>query len=187
MSNCSGWKLNFLGGLSHFSGHVGLFCDNVLEYEIVLASGDTIRATQNDPEYGDLFFALRGGSNNFGVVTRFTFRVFRQGRLWGGTLIHGIESKEQQLNAFYDYAGSSEPDPSASLVHCFGMSAEQGSGFVNGIVYTKPESDPAVFKPFTNIDPIYANTLRELSPTELTREQDAFNENGLWYVFLSWH
>lgn len=55
------------------------------------------------------------------------------------------------------------------------MSSERGSGFVNSLVYTKPEPDPAVVKPFNEIQPIYQNTLRELSLTTLTSEQDAFN------------
>ena len=172
-------RLICLGGLSHFSGRVGLVCDNVLEYEVVLPSGAVIRAAENDPDYGDLFRALRGGSNNFGIVTSFTFRTFLQGRLWGGTLIHPIETKDQQLQAFYNFASDSSYDPNASLIHSFGMSAERGSGFVNSIVYTKPESELAMIKPFTSLEPIYLNTVRELSLTELTREQDAFNENGL--------
>ena len=171
-----------LGGLSHFSGSVGLVCDNVLEYEIVLASGTVLRPTATNQEQGDLFRALRGGSNNFGIVTRFVFRAFPQGRLWGGTLIHPLETKDQQLQTFYKFTNNPSYDPNASLIHSFGMSAERGSGFVSSIVYTKPQSEPAVIKPFTSLDPTYLNTLRELSLTELTREQDSFNENGLWYV-----
>ncbi|KAI4289386.1 MAG: hypothetical protein L6R35_001355 [Caloplaca aegaea] len=172
------------GGLSHFSGHVGLVCDNVLEYEVVLASGSIVRATPTAPECSDLFYALRGGSNNFGIVTRFTFRTFPQGHLWGGTLIHPIETQTQQLQAFYDFCGYSY-DPSASLIHSFGMSSERGSGFVNSIVYTKPEHEPAVVKPFTEIQPMYQNTVRELSLTALTLEQDAFNENGLCQIMIA--
>ncbi|CAO1606145.1 hypothetical protein XANCAGTX0491_009645 [Xanthoria calcicola] len=172
------------GGLSHFSGHVGLVCDNVLEYEVVLASGLIVRATQNDPEYSDLVYALRGGSNNFGIVTQFTFRTFDQGHLWGGILIHPIETHAQQLQAFYDFCADSY-DPNASLIHSFGMSSERGSGFVNSVVYTKPKQDPAVVKPFTEIQPIYQNTLRELSLTTLTTEQDAFNENGLCQIMIA--
>ncbi|KAL8723689.1 MAG: hypothetical protein Q9181_007230, partial [Wetmoreana brouardii] len=171
--------LTMPGGLSHFSGHAGLVCDAVTEYEVVLASGGTVRATENDPDYGDLFRALRGGSNNFGIVTRFSFRTFPQGRLWGGTLIYPIETKDQQLEAFYNYSTSPSCDPNVSLIHSFGMSAERGSGFVNSIVHTKPESEPTVTKPFTSLKPTYLNTLRELSLTELTVEQDSYNRNGL--------
>ncbi|KAI9666055.1 MAG: hypothetical protein M1821_003990 [Bathelium mastoideum] len=65
------------------------------------------------------------------------------------------------------------------------MSAERGSGFVNGIVYTKPTPKPAVIQPFLNLNPIYVNSLRELSVTELTQEQDAFNENGLCQIAIA--
>ena len=154
----------------------------MVEYEIVLASGDIIRASET--EHQDLLRALRGGSNNFGIVTRFVFRTIPLSQLWGGTLIQPLETKGQQLQAFHDFVANPSYDAHASLIHSFGMSAERGSGFVNSIVYTKPESEPAVIKPFTSIEPAYVNTLRELSLTELTREQDAFNENGLWYVLL---
>ena len=154
-------------------------CDNVVECEVVLASGRVITATEDEDEHKDLFRALLGGGNNFGVVTRFVFRTFRQGRLWGGTLIQPLETKDRQLQAFYDYCTNPDFDPNASLIQSFGLSAERGSGCVNGIVHTKPEAEPAVFKPFVGIEPVYMNTLRELSLTELTLEQDAFNQNGL--------
>ncbi|KAL8718429.1 MAG: hypothetical protein Q9225_004428 [Loekoesia sp. 1 TL-2023] len=173
------------GGLSHFSGYAGLVCDAVTEYEVVLASGNTVLATENDPDYGDLFRALRGGSNNFGIVTRFTFSTFPQGRLWGGTLIYPLETKDQQLQAFYKYCSSPACDPNVSLIHSFGMSAEKGSGFVNSIVHIKPESEPTAIKPFTSLRPTYLNTLRELSLTELTTEQDSFNENGLCQIMIA--
>ncbi|KAF2864675.1 hypothetical protein BDV95DRAFT_292125 [Massariosphaeria phaeospora] len=173
------------GGLSHFSGQVGLVCDNVLEYEVVLASGEIIHATENDSEYRDLFRALRGASNNFGIVTSFTFRIFPQGRVWGGTLIHPLETKERQLSAFHDFCANPSFDPNASLIQSFGFSADRGTGCVNGVVYTKPESEKDVINPFINIEPTYVNTLREMSITELTKEQDAFNENGLCQVVAS--
>lgn len=60
--------------------------DNVLNYEIVLASGEIVNA--NADENRDLWLALRGGNNNFGVVTRFDFRTFPQGSFWGGSVYY---------------------------------------------------------------------------------------------------
>ena len=151
-------------------------------FEIVLASGTVLRPTETNQEQGHLF---RGGSNNFGIVTRFVLRTFPQGRLWGGTFIHPLETKDQQLQTFYNFTNNPSYDPNASLIHSFGMSAERGSGLVSSIVYTKPQSEPAVIKPFFSLEHTYLDTLRELSLTELTREQDSSNENGLWYV-LCW-
>lgn len=62
-------------GLSFFSSREGFICDNVLNYEIVLASGEICNA--NAQENADLWLALRGGGNNLGVVTSFDCKTFK--------------------------------------------------------------------------------------------------------------
>jgi FAD/FMN-containing dehydrogenase len=66
-----------LGGLSYFSYNRGFICDDVVNYEIVLASGEIVQA--NAETNKDLWVALKGGGCNFGIVTRFDLRVFEQG------------------------------------------------------------------------------------------------------------
>lgn len=100
----------------------------------------------------------------------FTFRAFRQGRLWRGVLVHPVETKDQQLQAYYNFAGNCSYGPNASLIHSFRMIAGHGSGFANSIVDTKPPSDTTVIKLFISIEPPFLNTLRELSLTGLTYE-----------------
>jgi FAD/FMN-containing dehydrogenase len=55
-------------------GRCGLVCDNTLSYDVVVASGDLIRAGAD--EHPDLFWALRGGGGNFGVVLSITYRMY---------------------------------------------------------------------------------------------------------------
>ena len=63
------------GGVGWLMGRCGLVCDNTLSYDIVTSAGDLLRASaQENP---DLFWALKGGGGNFGVVTSITYRLHR--------------------------------------------------------------------------------------------------------------
>ncbi|PWY85927.1 FAD-binding domain-containing protein [Aspergillus heteromorphus CBS 117.55] len=83
------------GGLSLLSPREGFACDNVVNFEIVLPCGTTVHANANHRR--DLFLALRGGGNNFGVVTRFDMRTFPQGPLYGGCLYYDLGEMPGQV------------------------------------------------------------------------------------------
>jgi len=72
------------GGLGHLMGQRGLTLDNLIGAEVVTAGGAVLVVDEH--EHGDLFWALRGGGGNFGVVTRFVFRVHDVPQLVGGLL-----------------------------------------------------------------------------------------------------
>ncbi|KAI8626226.1 FAD-binding domain-containing protein [Xylariaceae sp. FL1651] len=94
------------GGLSFFSNLYGFACDNVAAFEVVLASGRVVMARPGpDQEFADLYWALRGGGNNFGVVTAFhLFAVpLPQGLIWGGAeVMFDAEAFSPLLGAFYN-------------------------------------------------------------------------------------
>ncbi|KAI9699910.1 MAG: hypothetical protein M1820_006972 [Bogoriella megaspora] len=161
-------RLTTTADLSSYLGRFGVIFDNVVRFEVVLASGEIINVAKDDEKYADLFNALQRGYSNFVVVTRFTFKVFRQGRVWRGTLIHSLETKDQQLQAFFDFANYVNRDPSASVIHSFDFNTKRGACFVNSVVYPEPASEQLpLINPFLTLEPITMNTLRESSLTDL--------------------
>lgn len=68
------------GGISYFSEHHGWACDNVIEFEVVLANSSIV--TANETQNSDLFWALKGGGNNFGIVTEAKIEAFKNPPTW---------------------------------------------------------------------------------------------------------
>jgi FAD/FMN-containing dehydrogenase len=92
------------GGLGHLTRRFGLSIDNLLEAEVVLADGRTGRASAD--EHPDLFWALRGGGGNFGVVTSFTFRLHEVGTIVGGPTFWPVEQSAEVLSAYREFLPS---------------------------------------------------------------------------------
>lgn len=88
------------GGIGWFSRKHGLTCDQFISLELVLASGEVIEVSAT--EHPELFWALKGGGGNFGVVTRFTFRAYSFGPMMRvGVSLYEPEDAAQALR---DYA-----------------------------------------------------------------------------------
>jgi FAD binding domain-containing protein/berberine-like enzyme len=92
------------GGLGHLTRKYGLTIDNLLEAELVLASGERVRASSG--ENPDLFWAIRGGGGNFGVVTSFTFRLHEVGTVIGGPTFWPVEQGAEILSAYREFLPS---------------------------------------------------------------------------------
>ncbi len=89
------------GGLGHLTRKCGLAIDNLLEAEMVLANGDQVRASAD--ENPDLYWAIRGGGGNFGVVTSFLFRLHEVGNVFAGPTFWPIEQTAEVLSVYRDF------------------------------------------------------------------------------------
>jgi FAD/FMN-containing dehydrogenase len=87
------------GGIGWFSRKHGLTCDQFVSLDVVLASGEVVTASADD--HPDLFWALRGGGGNFGVVTRFTFRAHNFGPMMRlGVSLYRPEDAAEALRGY---------------------------------------------------------------------------------------
>ena len=113
-----------IGGLTLGSGSgwlerkLGFTVDNLASADVVLASGDLVRASSH--EHPDLFWGLRGGGGNYGIVVRFEYQLHPLGPLvWGGMLSFPRDGREREvLRAYRDFmeAASDDVGGAAALI-----------------------------------------------------------------------
>ena len=141
----------------------------LLTSKIILASGKLVNA--NATSSPDLFRALKGGWNNFGIVTRFDLKPFAQGEILAGAITSSISDRDAVFKAFSDIADAKEYDPYASLVTGLGYnSSVKGSwSIATTAAYTKPELHPPVFDSLLAI-PGTKNTLALTNLSTLSNE-----------------
>ncbi len=90
------------GGLGWLMGKHGLSCDNLLSADLVTADGQLLTASAD--QHPDLFWGLRGGGGNFGVVTSFEYRVHPVGPVLAGMVLHPMTKAKEVLRFYRDYA-----------------------------------------------------------------------------------
>jgi hypothetical protein len=98
------------GGIGHLTRPYGLAIDNLLEVDVVLADGRFV--TANDKEHADLFWAVRGGGGNFGVVTSFKFRLHPVKTVNAGPTLWPIEQTPEVMKAYQEFIREAPDDVS---------------------------------------------------------------------------
>lgn len=142
------------GGISFFGPRYGWACNQVASYEIVLANGSIVEASER--HNADLWWGLRGGSNNFGVVTRVTLAAFEQGPLWTTSTDNPITSVNDQVSIYSRIMQPQNYDENASYLFGWGISEPLNQTVpitFNQLVYTKPRgnSTPEYYQDIMNL------------------------------------
>jgi hypothetical protein len=118
------------GGIGHLTPSCGLTLDNLLRATVVTADSNVLSASEQ--ENAELFWALRGGGGNFGVVVDFTFQLHPVGLLLGGSLDYPLEDAPVVLPVWRDVIANA-PDNLASFAQIY-RDAVTGEGLVNASV-----------------------------------------------------
>ncbi|KAK2749729.1 hypothetical protein FQN55_002965 [Onygenales sp. PD_40] len=166
------------GGITFYTAQYGFACDNVNNYEVVVADGRILQV--NPQSHPDLYWALRGGGNNFGIVTKFDLAAYpAAGSLWAGSRIYLADdnNKKAILNAVANFADESHTDPKAALICNFAYNQGMFVAAVN-LEYAEPVENPTILKPFGEI-PQLMDTMGIKTLPEVVLEFKESNPNGL--------
>ncbi|KAF2844358.1 FAD-binding domain-containing protein [Plenodomus tracheiphilus IPT5] len=170
------------GGNSFYTAQRGFACDNVKNFEVVLATGEVINA--NADENSDLHQALKGGSANFGIVTRFDVQGFEAGNLWGGNVVYPKSVGQQHIEAYHAWTDNVENYPEgSSIIFWSHLPTLQDIVILAAYEDTAGNEAPAGFDKFMAIPNVTSSTLRIASHKELTDElEQAAGYRDVWYT-----
>ena len=164
------------GGISFFSPRTGFVCDSIEEFEVVLANGDIKIA--NDSTNRDLCIALRGGGNNFGIVTKFTARTFPNTKIWAGYLFHPLSVAPKLIEALHHFCEEQNTDEYGNAILALAYDAGMGVTAAASIIqYTKAEKRPTILQPFLDVRRFWS-TAKFKTLSDATKEVNAKSPAG---------
>jgi FAD/FMN-containing dehydrogenase len=142
------------GGIGYLTRRLGLSCDNLISAEVVTADGRAVTASETENQ--DLFWALRGGGGNFGVVTAFDFRLAPIATIYGGLILFELEAIRDVLRFYREFIAAAPEqyggfpafqiapplpfipqnrhgEPLIAMVNCWAGRPEQGERIINEV------------------------------------------------------
>ena len=176
------------GGIGYLSRKGGLTIDNLLEAEMVLANGEKITASESS--HPDLFWAIRGGGGNFGVVISFTFNLIPVKNVYAGPMFWPIEKAGEVMRFYDEYTRNASNDLYGFFAFLIVPPAPHFPGHLQnrnvcGVVwcYTGPaEKREEVFKPIREYGPPILDFVGEMPMPALNGMFDGLYPPGMqWY------
>lgn len=141
------------GGYGWLTPKYGLAIDNLLQAEVVTASGDVL--TCSETQNADLFWAIRGGGSNFGVVTSFVFKAYPQANpVWSGLVAFLPTQLPAILDAAQSWVQTSSEDKSCMIVFACPPPAFQPTVVLAPFFNGPEEEGRRRFKAFFDVGPV---------------------------------
>jgi FAD/FMN-containing dehydrogenase len=158
------------GGLGWLMGKHGLSCDNLLSADLVTADGQFLTASAY--QHPDLFWGLRGGGGNFGVVTSFEYQLHPVSPVLAGMVLHPMAKAREVLRFYRDYARNC---PDALTAFAALMTSHEGDpvvAIVVGYIGDLAEGE-ALVAPVRKFGSPLADTIAPMSYVQLNQMFDA--------------
>ena len=158
------------GGIGWLNGKHGLACDNLIEAEVVTADGQMLTASPND--HADLFWGLRGGGGNFGVVTSFSYRLHPVTIVLGGGVTFAPTHGHEALRFYHQFARDvpDELTTSASV----SLDADHRPVVSIGVCYCGAiERGEELLRPVRDRTGVIADDIAPIGYTTLQNSKDA--------------
>jgi hypothetical protein len=168
------------GGIGWLQRKHGLACDNLLSADVVTADGRFLAASAT--EHPDLFWGLRGGGGNFGVVTSFEYRLHPLGKLLAGPVLHSFSAAKDAFRFFGDFMQAAPDEVSGAFA--LNTLADGDRAAVLLMVYAgPPEEGEKVTAPVREFGSPLEDSIRPMGYCDLQQVFDAdfpFGVKNYW-------
>jgi len=177
------------GGIGYLARGFGLSCDNLTSADVVTADGRSVVASED--ENADLFWALRGGGGNFGVVTSFEFRLHPVETIYGGPMFFEVEDAATVLRFYREFIADAPEEfggfPAWQIAPPLPFIPEDrhGDTFLAFVAcWAGPlEQGEAMLKPLHDVAPVVAEHVGEMPYPALNSAFDALVPPGLQHYW----
>ncbi len=166
------------GGVGWLMGRCGLTCDTTLAYSLITADGDSVTASAD--EHSDLFWALKGGGGNFGVVTSITYRLQPVGTMISGMILHPFTRAREVLRYYRDFVMAGLPDE--LIVYASAITSPDGAPLIAITpAYSGPNLDEGerLLSPLRAFGPPVADLVTRMPYVAMQRMFDAATPHGV--------
>jgi FAD/FMN-containing dehydrogenase len=171
------------GGVGRLAHKYGLACDNLLAVDLVTAEGRVLRASAT--ENTDLFWGVRGGGGNFGIVTTFEFRLHPIGpRVLGGTVIYP-QAKARAALKFYAEYSQTAPDEVSTDAFLLTLPNGDQAFAIDACYIGSIEQGERILQPLRQFGPPVVDQIGPTAYLDLQASGDAFFPPGLHYYYKS--
>lgn len=170
------------GGVGWLVRHFGMSCDNLLGAEVVTANGDLVQASTS--ENADLFWGLRGGGGNFGVVVSFTYRLHPVSNVYGGMILYLRKDAKKVIQFYRDFVQTA---PNELTMYAALLHSPDGVPVVGlmGCYSGDPKTGEEVLKPVREFGSPIADLFSEQSFLQMQTMLDGPFPHGNRYYWKS--